>query len=112
MTTRVVAALGTAQTIAWGSSYYLPAVLATPLAATLGVSPVWVFAAFSAAMVVSAAVGPWAGGWIDRQGGRRLLVASNLIFAAGLVGLALAQGLGRVVRRLGGDRHRHGHRAV
>jgi hypothetical protein len=29
----VVAALGTAQTLAWGSSYYLPAILPDPIAA-------------------------------------------------------------------------------
>jgi hypothetical protein len=30
----VVAALGTAQTLAWASSYYLPAILADPICAT------------------------------------------------------------------------------
>ncbi|MGL4439246.1 MAG: MFS transporter [Bosea sp. (in: a-proteobacteria)] len=87
----IVSALGTAQTIAWASSYYLPAVLATPMAASLGVSPVWVFAGFSAALVVSALVGPWAGARIDSLGGRGVLAASNVIFAAGLGLLATAQ---------------------
>lgn len=89
----VVAALGTAQTIAWGASYYIPAVLATPMAASLGVSAVWVFAAFSMAMIVSAFVAPWAGKRIDERGGGGVLVLSNFIFAAGLVLLGLAQGL-------------------
>ena len=86
----VVAALGTAQTIAWGSSYYLPAVLAPPMAAAMGLAPVWVFAAFSLAMVVAAVIGPWAGARIDRAGGRGVLVLSNLVFAAGLVLMAAA----------------------
>lgn len=86
----VVGALGVAQTIGWASSYYIPAVLAGPMASSFGLSPVWVFAAFSMAMVVSAIVGPWAGSRIDRLGGRGVLVASNLIFAFGLVLLALA----------------------
>jgi hypothetical protein len=34
----VIAALGTAQTLAWGSSYYLPAILADPIANDLGIS--------------------------------------------------------------------------
>jgi hypothetical protein len=34
----VVAALGTAQTLAWGSSYYLPAILADPIAQGLALS--------------------------------------------------------------------------
>ncbi len=83
--TGIVCALGTAQTVAWASSYYLPAVLATPTARDLGFSPVWIFAAFSAAMVVSALVGPWAGARIDRLGGRGVLIASNLVFATGLI---------------------------
>lgn len=86
----VVAALGSAQTIAWASSYYLPAVLATPMAASLGVSPVWIFAGFPAALVASALVGPWVGARIDRLGGRGALMASNIMFAAGLGVLAAA----------------------
>ncbi|MES2844313.1 MAG: MFS transporter [Pseudomonadota bacterium] len=92
-TTRaVVAALGTGQTIAYASSYYLPAVLATPMARDLGLSTVWVFAGFSVAMIVSALVGPLAGRMIDRNGGGWVLVASNLIFAVGLIGLAVCSG--------------------
>jgi hypothetical protein len=43
----IIAALGTAQTLAWGSSYYLPAILADPIAHDLGISSTWFFAAFS-----------------------------------------------------------------
>jgi MFS family permease len=91
-TSAVVAALGVAQTIAWASTYYLPAVLATPIARDLGLSPTWVFAAFSLAMVISAVVGPWGGRRIDRLGGREILIASNLVFAVGLAMLGLSQG--------------------
>ena len=64
----VVVALGTAQTLAWGSTYYLPAVLAAPMAREFGVSPAWIFGAFSAALVVSALLGPAAGRAIDLRG--------------------------------------------
>jgi len=87
-----VATLGTAQTLAWASSYYLPAILAAPMALDLGVSVPTVFAAFSLALIVSAAVGPWAGRAIDRRGGRQVLMSTSLLFAAGLAALALAQG--------------------
>jgi predicted MFS family arabinose efflux permease len=90
--TRPVLALGLAQTLAWASSYYLPAVLVVPMARDLGVTSPTVFAAFSAALVVSALVGPQVGKGIDRWGGRPLLVGTNVLFAAGLAGLALAQG--------------------
>ncbi len=86
----VVAALGASLTVSWASSYYLPAVLAAPMAESFDLSPVWVFGAFSMAMVVSAMVGPWAGARIDGAGGRGVLMASNLIFAAGLGVLAAA----------------------
>jgi predicted MFS family arabinose efflux permease len=92
--TALVIALGTAQTIAWGSSYYLPAVLATPMARDLGVSPVWIFGAFSLAMIVSALVGPWGGKRIDRLGGREVLMGANGMFAAGLVLMAASQHVG------------------
>lgn len=89
---RVVLAIGTAQTLAWGSSYYLPAVLADPVSATLGLSRAWFFGAFSAALVLMAFFGPAIGRHIDAHGGRRVLIASSLALAAGLVLLAAAQG--------------------
>lgn len=89
---RAVAVLGTAQTLSWASSYYLPAVLAAPMARDLGVSTPAVFAAFSAALIVSALLGPFAGRAIDRWGGRPVLIGTNAVFALGLVGLAFAEG--------------------
>ncbi len=87
-----IAALGTTQTLAWASSYYLPAMLATPMARDLGVVPATAFAAFSVALVVSAFLGPRAGAAIDRWGGRPVLAFTNVLFAMGLAGLGLAQG--------------------
>jgi len=88
----VVLTLGTAQTLAWGSTYYLPAILAVPMARDMGVSTTWIFGAFSLALVVSALLGPWAGRRIDLFGGRAMLLASSIAFAAGLALLGLAQG--------------------
>lgn len=87
-----VVALGLGQMLAYGSSYYLPAVLSAPIAASLGLSVPTVFAAFSAALVLAALAGPWAGALVDRRGGRLVLMGSNGLFAAGLLALALAQG--------------------
>src|SRR6267378_2440699 len=80
----IILALGTTQTLAWASSYYLPAILADPIARDLGVSSNWVFAAFSASLVISAVLGPRVGRQIDLVGGRSVLSASNLTLAAGL----------------------------
>jgi predicted MFS family arabinose efflux permease len=86
----VILALGTTQTLAWASSYYLPAILADPIARDLGVSSNWIFAAFSASLVLSALVGPRVGRQIDLVGGRSVLSASNLTLAAGLMLLGSA----------------------
>lgn len=87
----VVARLGTTQTLAWASSYYLPALLAAPMAAELGMAEAQVFAAFTLALVISAVVGPRAGRAIDELGGRTVLLATNGLFALGLASLGLAQ---------------------
>src|ERR1700720_1484797 len=81
----VVGALGTAQTLAWGSSYYLPAILADPIAHGLGLSRTIVFGLFSGALLLSAVLGPSVGRAIDNRGGRGVLALSNLVLAAGLV---------------------------
>jgi MFS family permease len=88
----VVLALGMTQTLAWASTYYLPAILADPIARDLGLSNNAVFAAFSAALLLTAVMGPAVGRAIDRLGGRDILCWSNLVFAAGLSLLAVAQG--------------------
>jgi MFS family permease len=84
----VVTALGLSQTLAWASSYYLPAILADPIGASIGVSRSWVFAAFSAALLIAAFAGPAVGRVIDRYGGRGVLAFSNIVLAVGLVALA------------------------
>ena len=87
---QVTVMLGIAQTLSWASSYYLLAVLAKPISQSVGTSYSLVFGAFSAALLVAAAVGPIAGRLIDRFGGRYVLMGSNILFAAGLLLLSQA----------------------
>jgi predicted MFS family arabinose efflux permease len=89
----VIAMLGTAQTLAWASSYYLPAILAGPIAAGIGVPSTWVFGAFSGALLIAAFAGPAVGRFIDRHGGRGVLAFSNIVLACGLVVLAVTHGV-------------------
>ena len=93
---RVVLGLGTTQTLGWASSYYLPAMLAAPMAHDLGLATHWVLAAFSWALVVSALMGPVAGWAIDRWGGRPVMSLASLGFAAGLSLLSQAQSAGQL----------------
>ena len=89
----VVAVLGTTQTTAWASSYYMPAILGAPIATALHLPTSMFFGLFSAALLLSAVIGPSVGRLIDRHGGRVLLACSNLVIATGLVILASAHGI-------------------
>lgn len=89
----VVAALGTSQTLAWASTYYIPAILAAPIARDIGISQAGFFGVFSAALLLSAALGPMVGRHIDRVGGRGMLAWSNLVIALGLMLLGMTQNL-------------------
>lgn len=88
----VVSALGITQTLAWASTYYLTAVFTDPVSASLGLSRTWFYGSVSAALLLSGLLGPVAGRMIDRHGGRDVLAATNLIFAAGLILLSFATG--------------------
>ena len=90
--TGVIVRLGCAQTLAWASSYYLLAILAEPMARELELSMSTVFAGFSLALVVSSFLGQKAGAFIDGYGGKTVLTCTNVVFAAALALLALAQG--------------------
>jgi MFS family permease len=93
----VVVSLGTTQTIAWASSYYMPAILGNPIARTLHLPTSVFFGLFSAALLLSAVIGPSVGRLIDRHGGCGLLAGSNLVIAAGLMVLAAAHGIAGLV---------------
>ncbi len=89
----IIIALGVTQTLAWASSYYLPAVLADPISRDLGISSNLFFAAFAGALVISGLLGPRIGRQIDIFGGRQVLALSNIFIAIGLVLLGVAHSL-------------------
>jgi MFS family permease len=89
----VIAALGVTQIFAWGSSYYLPAVLAAPIAADTGWSLTWVVGGLSLGLLTAGLVSPFVGRTIARRGGRPVLAVSACLLAAGLLTLALAHSL-------------------
>ncbi|HVJ32677.1 MAG TPA: MFS transporter [Terriglobia bacterium] len=89
----IVTALGITQILAWGSSYYLPAVLAKPIADDTGWPLSWVVGGLSLGLLVAGLASPSVGRFIHRQGGRPVLAASAVLIAAGQVGLAVAPNL-------------------
>lgn len=89
----VVSAVGIAQILAWGSSYYLLAVLAGPIARDTGWAPTWIMGGLSLGLLVSGIVSPKVGHIIERRGGRPILAASALLLAAGLLLVGIAPSL-------------------
>ena len=63
-----VSALGVSQILAWGSSYYLLAVLALPIASDTGWPLPWVIAGVTIGLLVSALASPRIGDAIGRHG--------------------------------------------
>lgn len=90
---RLTLAVGCTQIISWGVTFYLPAVIAAPAAASLGASRVAAVGGISWALLVAGFIAPRVGRRIDRAGGRLVLAASAPVIAAGLAILAAAPGL-------------------
>ena len=86
----VISAIGIAQILAWGSTYYLLSLLAGPIVADTGWPLAWVFGALSVGLLVSGLVSPRIGHLIDGHGGRPVLAASALLMGVGLCGVGLA----------------------
>jgi len=85
--------LGIAQIISWGSSYYLLAVLATPIATETGWPFAWVVGGGSVGLLVSGVVAPFVGRMIDRSGGRPTMAAGSVLIGAGLAAVGAAPNL-------------------
>jgi predicted MFS family arabinose efflux permease len=81
----VVTALGIVQILAWGSSYYLLAVLAPMIVADTGWSLPWVIGGLTGGMLVGGVAAPMIGRIIQQRGGRPVLLASMLLLSLGLV---------------------------
>lgn len=86
----VITALGIAQILAWGTSFYFPAVFAKPIVAETGWSLGFVVAGTSIGLLVAGLVSPQVGQIIDGRGGRPVLIASSIFYATGLVGVGFS----------------------
>jgi hypothetical protein len=90
---RLGAVLGINQTLSWGTTFYLPAIVAGPAAATFGQSGFSVLGAFSWSLLVTGACAPRVGKWIGHHGGRGALLVSIVVIAIGQAVLAFSHGL-------------------
>jgi MFS family permease len=86
----IVTALGITQILAWGSTFYLLAVLATPIVRDTGWPYDWVVAGVSIGLLVAGIVSPRVGREIKKRGGRSVLAGGAALIALGLLLMGLA----------------------
>ena len=89
----VISALGVAQILAWGTSFYFPAVFAEPILRDTGWPLGFIVAGTSIGLLVAGLISPQVGRFIDVHGGKPVLLSSSLLYAAGLIGVGLAPSL-------------------
>jgi hypothetical protein len=87
----VITVLGITQILAWGSTFYLLAVLAPVIAAETGWPKTFVVGGLTLGLVAASLVSPRVGRAVEATGGRPVLAGSALVMAAGLAALGLAE---------------------
>jgi predicted MFS family arabinose efflux permease len=89
----VISTLGVGQIFGWGSSYYLPAVLAAPIAADTGWALPSIVAGLTIGSLTAGLLASRIGRAIHLRGGRNVMIAGTLLLAAGLIGLGASPSL-------------------
>ena len=89
----LIGSMGCNQILAWGSTFYLPAVLAEPVSHSLNISVPAVVGALSWSLLVAGICAPVVGRTIDKHGGKWVLASSSLLLALGLITMSFASGL-------------------
>ena len=87
----VVAVLGALQILSWGSTFYLLAVLATPIVRDTGWPYDHVMGGLSVALLVAGLVSPRTGRAIGAHGGRPVLALGAVMLTIGFVLIGTAQ---------------------
>ena len=81
----LVSAIGVGQIVAWGSFYYVFVSLTDPMAAEFGWSKPQINGALSVVLAVTGLCSYTRGRWVDRYGGRRMMMSAAFAGAALLV---------------------------
>ena len=89
---RAVSVLSITQIIAWGTIFYSPVLIAPLMAKEHGWSLSFAMSGLSLGLLIAGVVAPLVGRSIDRYGGHVVMALGALVSAAGLLGLAAAQG--------------------
>ena len=86
----LLASLGIAQIVSWGTLFYAIGVLGRAMQSDLGVSSLFVFGSFTAGLLVSGALAPAAGRLVDARGGRLVLAGGSVLGTLAMAILAAA----------------------
>ncbi len=89
---RLIICLGVSQLVGWGAMHYLIGVFGQAIGSELGWRPALVQGGFSLALVVMGLTSGIVGGWINRYGGRRAMMAGCWCGALGCALLATTHG--------------------
>ncbi len=79
-----IGALGVTQIIGWGTTFYLPAIVAQPIAEDLGLSSTTYLLAFSWCLLIAGVLSRRLGRLIDRVGAAPILATGSLVTALAL----------------------------
>ncbi|MBO9654729.1 MAG: arsenite efflux MFS transporter ArsK [Agrobacterium tumefaciens] len=82
--------LGITQNIGYGTLYYSFSILAPDMASHFALSPEWIFAALSAALLIGGLTAPWLGRLFDLLGAGRVMTMGSAVAAAALMACAYA----------------------
>jgi len=85
---RLSLVLGFTQTLAWATTFYIPAVIVGAAAKTLGESPTILLGGFSWSLLIAGLTSLRVGSWIDQAGGRGVMAIGTIVMAFGLTILA------------------------
>ncbi|MDM9629080.1 MFS transporter [Rhizobium sp. S152] len=91
--TQTIAVLAVTQLIGWGTTFDMLGVMGRVIAPELGLANEIVFGGLTIMMIVSAIIGPVTGRLLERHGAARVLAASSIVFAIGLLLLAVSHGI-------------------
>jgi len=86
----LVSTLGIAQIISWGTLFYAIGVLGPAMERDLAVTPLFLFGAFTAGLLVSGWWAPAAGRLVDARGGRLVLSGGSILGTLAMAILAAA----------------------
>ncbi|MFD2263511.1 MFS transporter [Lacibacterium aquatile] len=86
----IISALGIVEILAWGSSYYLSAIIAKEVAAEMTWPIAWAVGGMAVGSLISGLVAPKVGRLIAARGGRKTVAGGSLVLAAGLALLGIS----------------------